>query len=106
MNPNAWTVIVAVIGALAAAVSGAFAYKAAGRAKITTVDKDHFDSLRADFRAAKDEIRELEREVDSERRRRRDMEEALHRIARALYAAGIPIPAEVAELMRPPGTHG
>lgn len=106
MSDGALTALVAIIGAVLAAGSGAFAAVQARRVNVTTVDKDIFDSLRQDFLASKAEIRSLEQEVDQERRRRREMEDQLHRIARALYAAGIEIPENVAALMRPPSSPG
>jgi uncharacterized membrane protein len=94
MSPAAWTSVVALFGALLAAMSGAYATNQARKARTATVDKDIFD--------AKAEIRELERENDKERRRRRDLEEAVHRIAQALHRAGIEIPPDVQSLLRPP----
>ncbi len=102
MSDGVLTAVVAVVGALFAAASGMFAASQARKANVATVDKDIFDSLRSDFLASKAEIRELEKEVDAERLRRRDMEEVVHRISLALYAAGIPIPDSVAALLRPP----
>lgn len=106
MSVAAWTVLVALAGALLAALSGMYAANQARKVNVASVDKDIFDALRQDFLAAKAEMRELEREVDNERRRRRDMEDQLHRIARALYAANIAIPDNVAALMRPPPNPG
>lgn len=101
MSAAAWTSVVALVGALLAALSGAYATNQARKARTATVDKDIFDALRADFKAAKEEIRQLERANDAERRRRMDLEEAVHRIGLALHGAGIPIPTEVASLLRP-----
>lgn len=108
MTPAAWTSVVALVGAFLAALSGAYATNQSRKARIATVDKDIFDALRQDFLAAKAEIRELERENDIERRRRRELEDVVHRISFALRAAGISIPEDVAALMRPPpggGSH-
>lgn len=100
------TALVAIIGAILAAGSGAFAAVQARKANVTTVDRAIFNALREDFLSSKAEIRSLEEQVDRERRRRRDMEDQVHKIARALYAAGIPIPEDVAALMRPPPNAG
>ncbi len=102
MNAAAWTSVVALVGALLAALSGAYATNQARKARTATVDKDIFDAMRKDFLDAKAEIRELERENDEERRRRRDLEDAVHRIAQALHRHGIDIPPDVATLLRPP----
>lgn len=106
MTTAAWTSVVALVGALLAALSGAYATNQARKARTATVDKDIFDAMRQDFLAAKAEIRQLERENDAERRRRRDLEEAVHRIAQALHRAGIEIPSDVASLLRPPPNSG
>jgi len=102
VSAAAWTSIVALVGALLAALSGGYATNQARKARVATVDKDIFDAMRQDFLAAKAEIRQLERENDEERRRRRDLEDAVHRIAQALHRAGIDIPPDVATLLRPP----
>lgn len=102
MTAAAWTSVVALFGALLAALSGGYATNQARKARTATVDKDIFDAMRQDFLAAKAEIRELEKENDAERRRRRDLEDAVHRIARALHHHGIVIPDDVASLLRPP----
>lgn len=102
MSPTAWTSIVALVGAFLAALTGAWGASQARKTRVATVDKDIFDAMRQDFLAAKAEIRELEKENDAERRRRRELEEAVHRIAQALHRAGIEIPADVASLLRPP----
>lgn len=102
MSPGAWTALVAIIGGVLAAASGAYAAVQARKVNVTTVDIRVFNSLREDYLTSKAEIRELEREADRERRRRRDLEEQVHRISRALYAANIAIPENVAALLRPP----
>jgi chromosome segregation ATPase len=96
------TSIVALVGALLAALSGAYASNQSRKTRLSVVDKDIFDALRQDLLAAKAEIRELEKENDTERRRRRELEDAVHRIAQALHRAGIAIPDDVATLLRPP----
>lgn len=102
MSAAAWTSIVALVGALLAALSGAYATSQARKARVATVDKDIFDAMRQDFLAAKAEIRQLEKDNDAERRRRMDLENAVHRIALGLHRAGIEIPPDVASLLRPP----
>lgn len=102
MSGGAWTALVALIGILGAAVTGGFAYKAADKATRLTVDRAVYDSMREDFKNAQAELRELKRENDTERRHRIALEEAVHRLARALHAAGIPIPLDTEALLRPP----
>lgn len=107
MSAAAWTSIVALVGALLAAMSGAYATNQARKARTATVDKDIFDAMRKDFLDAKAEIRQLERDNDAERRRRMDLENAVHRIALGLHRAGIEIPPDVASLLhRPPPNAG
>jgi hypothetical protein len=106
VSPVAWTSVVALVGALLAAITGAYGTSQARKTRLATVDKDIFDALRQDFLAAKAEIRELERENDRERQRRRDLEDSVHRIALALHRHGIEIPPDVATLLRPPPNTG
>jgi outer membrane murein-binding lipoprotein Lpp len=102
MSGAVMTSVVALVGAVLAALSGAYATNQARKARVATVDKDIFDAMRQDFLAAKAEIRQLEREVDEQRHRRRELEDVVHRIARALHHHGITIPDDVASLLRPP----
>jgi hypothetical protein len=106
MSPTGWTSIVALFGAVLAAITGVYATNQSRKARTATVDKDIFDALRQDLREAKAEIRELEKDNAAERRRRMDLEDAVHRISLGLHRAGIPIPDDVASLLRPPPSTG
>lgn len=102
MSATAWTSVVALVGAFLAAITGLYGTSQARKARVATVDKDIFDALRKDLLDAKAEIRQLEKDNGAERRRRMDLETAVHRIALGLHRAGIEIPPDVATLLTPP----
>lgn len=101
MSEGALTAMVAIFGALVAAISGGFAAVQTRKTNSTTVDVRVFNTLREDFLSSKDQIRSLNEQLDEERDLRRAQEDQIAAIARALYRAGIEIPDEVATLMRP-----
>ncbi len=96
------TALAAVAAALVAGLATVWSAMQARRTNNTEVDIRIYLALREDVLESKEQIRILEREVDEERNRRRDMERQLHAINRALNAAGIDIPPTVLALMKPP----
>lgn len=96
------TALVAVVAALLSALAVAYSAVQSRKVNNATVDIRVFNDLRDTVLAQAAQLRSNQTDFDTERQRRRDLEDQLHRVARALYAAGIDIPKDVADLLKAP----